>query len=316
MNLENIFQMATNYKTILKPDKDEPDWWAGAPSIAINDQKEFFLAARMREADSPRGRRGYEIRIMKSKNGENFTIIKQINRNDAKIPGFERPALLFDPKIKKYKLYGCSPLDSGWSIWKLDDVNDPVQFDPSTLHVVLSVAKSEKDQIETPDGGHHNLVSLAGYKDPFVIQIGNTWFMSVIGFDRIERPYLFKSSDGENWKIFCKEPILPSIGWHTFFTRPACILPLTIGYLLIYEGSHHTWFDPVYNIATGIAYSPDLRHFYDLTPDKPLLESDTPSQYRTWRYSHWITYDNFVYIYFEAANPNSTNEIRLSRIKL
>jgi hypothetical protein len=43
------------YDVVLEPDKNERD-----------KQGVFWLAARMRTADSPRGNRGYEIRILRS----------------------------------------------------------------------------------------------------------------------------------------------------------------------------------------------------------------------------------------------------------
>jgi hypothetical protein len=39
--------------------------------------------------------------------------------------------------------------------------------------------------------------------------------------------------------------------------------------------------------------------------------STTPGDYHTWRYSHWMRVGNEVFVYFEAARPNNTNEIRL-----
>ena len=66
-----------------------------------------------------------------------------------------------------------------------------------------------------------------------------------------------------------------------------------------------------YNIATGLAYSPDLDTAVDLTPGAPLLKSTTPGDYHTWRYSHWLPVGGRIYVYFEATRPNNTNEIRL-----
>jgi hypothetical protein len=85
-----------------------------------------------------------------------------------------------------------------------------------------------------------------------------------------------------------------------------------VGYLLVYEGSMIGWHDPVYNIATGLAYSTDLKTFHDLTPNAPLLKSTTPGDYHTWRYSHWMHVEGRVYVFFEAARPNNTNEVRLA----
>ena len=36
-----------------------------------------------------------------------------------------------------------------------------------------------------------------------------------------------------------------------------------------------------------------------------------PGDYHTWRYSHWLPVDDKVFVYFESARPNNTNEIRL-----
>jgi hypothetical protein len=68
----------------------------------------------------------------------------------------------------------------------------------------------------------------------------------------------------------------------------------------------------VYNIATGLAFTPDLETFHDLTPDAPLLRSTTPGACHTWRYSHWLPVGDKIHVYFEAARPNGTNEIRLA----
>jgi hypothetical protein len=106
--------------------------------------------------------------------------------------------------------------------------------------------------------------------------------------------------------------VLENTGWHSFFTRPASVLPLPAGYLFVYEGSNLAWRDPVYNIASGLAYSPDLQTFIDLTPHEPLLTSTTPGAYHTWRYSEWVLWEGRVYVYFEAARPNNTNELRVA----
>jgi hypothetical protein len=102
--------------------------------------------------------------------------------------------------------------------------------------------------------------------------------------------------------------------WHNFYTRPACVLPTGIGYLFIYEGSNAQWHDPNYNIATGLAYTLDLSRVTDLTPGEPLLISPTPGQYHTWRYSHWMWVEGYLYVYAECARRNDTNEIRLFRL--
>jgi hypothetical protein len=301
MLLHDVPAALANYEVVLEPDENTPEWWAGGPSVTSADDGTFYLAARMREGKSPRGRRGYEIRILKSADGRHFTPVSSIRREDAGVAVFERPALRRDPNSGKFKLYGCAGLDRGWAILRFDDVDDPAAFDPRTARPVLTA--------EYPDDG---FVHVTGYKDPLLFWAGGRWHLFVIASDRVERIRHFTSDDGETWCSARATPVMDNAGWHDFFTRPASVLPLPVGYLFVYEGSNVNWRDPVYNIATGLAYSPDLETFVDLTPAEPLLKSTTPGNYHTWRYSDWIVRDKTVYVYFEAARPNNTNELRVA----
>lgn len=313
VGFSEVIRYLANYSVILEPDKNEADYWAGAPSVIYDNQGFFYLAARMREANSPRGRRGYEVRILKSTDGIRFHPIHHLLRDDANLPGFERPALIQDPTTNAYKLFGCAELSSGWGIWRVNDATSPEKFDIKTLHPVLESANIINDF--DAKSTHHSTFHIQ-YKDPFIFHLNGQYHMLVIGFDRLERPYHFVSNDGEKWQLYGHNPIMENTGWHNFFTRPACLVPLSFGFLLVYEGSNINWWDPTYNIATGLAYSPDLEKYYDLTPDQPLLISTTPSKYQTWRYSHWLPIKNEMWVYFEAARPNMTNEIRCARIPL
>jgi hypothetical protein len=105
-------------------------------------------------------------------------------------------------------------------------------------------------------------------------------------------------------------------GWHNFFVRPASVLPIGVGYLFIYEGSSTKWYDPVYNVATGFAYTPDLLTIVDLTPSSPVAISTTPGDFYTFRYSHWMWVNGEVWVYAEVSRPNNSHEIRLFRVNL
>ena len=49
MRLEDITSEAATYTVVLEPDTNEAEWWAGAPSALVVDDRTFYLAARMRE---------------------------------------------------------------------------------------------------------------------------------------------------------------------------------------------------------------------------------------------------------------------------
>jgi len=297
------------YRVILEPDKDEAEWWAGAPSVVRDSGGTFWLACRMRTADSPRGLRGYEIRILRSRDGIHFEKVHAIRRQDVPIPGFERPSLLIDPKSGRFKLYACGPWQSGpWSIIKFDDVADPTRFDPASAKVVIAPRSKAYERDVIP----------SGYKDPFILHAEGKFHCYVIGvMRRTERIYHFRSADGEDWEPVGSpyQSIMDLTGWHDFYVRPASIVPSGAGYLFVYEGSNCDWYDPVYNIATGLGFTFDLHHVIDLTPEAPLVVSTTPSEhFQTWRYSHWLWVDDELWAYAEVAKPNEANEIRLFRL--
>ncbi len=305
----SFFKNFQTYDVILKPEKNEPEWWAGASSVVRDEKGIFYLACRMRSPQSPRGLRGYEIRILRSTDGIHFELINTIKREEIPIPGFERPALLLDPQTKKFKLYVCGPWKSGpWGIIKLDDVDDLTTINPSSAKpVILPFPKSyERD------------IMIKEYKDPVIMYVDGVYHCYVIGIiRRTERIYHFISSDGESWTPVGNpyESIMDLTGWHDFYVRPASILPLDVGYLFLYEGSTVSWYDPVYNIATGLAFTFDLNHLTDLTPNSPQLISSTPGKhFATFRYSCWLPVQNEIWIYAEIACPNGAFELRLFRI--
>jgi hypothetical protein len=264
----------------------------------------------MRSADAPLGKRGYEIRILRSEDGVRFSPACSITREAVGIPGFERPALLRDPHTGRYKLYCCTQEDDQWVILKFDDADSPLSFDPTTARTVIAPARPTDPRVSVP----------IGYKDPVILWAQDKYHCYTIGYIRgNERVFHFTSDDGERW-VTGGNPhglVMDLNGWHDFFVRPASVLPLGAGYLFVYEGSNSGWYDPVYNIATGLAFTWNLHDLIDLTPQTPLLKSSTPSDhYHTWRYSHWLFVDGELWVYAEVARPNGTNEVRLFRLPL
>ncbi len=297
------------YVVILGPDKDRAEWWAGAPSVVRDRNGTFWLACRMRTADAPRGLRGYEIRILRSGDGVHFEKVHSIRREAVPIPGFERPALMLDPNTGQFKLYACGPWRGGpWSIIKFADADTPTQFDATTAKVVIA----------PPDKSYDRDIAPAEYKDPFIFSAQGAYHCYVIGvMRRTERIYHFRSVDGEQWESVGSsyQSIMDLTGWHDFYVRPASIIPVGVGYLFFYEGSNCGWYDPVYNIATGVGFTFDLHHITDLTPEAPLVVSTTPNEhFHTWRYSHWLWVGDELWVYAEVAKPNGAHEVRLFRL--
>jgi len=293
----------------------------------------------MRTADAPLGQRGYEIRIFNSKDGLSFERTASLRREDVPLPGFERPALLLDPKSGQYKLYACGRLPNSrassrgagesasavgddedpWCIFKFDDAARPDRFDPKTARAVI-VPPRQDNRPPSEIVGEYVRPAPApeGYKDPVILHAEGKYHAYVIGVLRSERTFHFTSGDGERWTPVggYSRPVLDLAGWHNFAVRPASVLPLGVGYLFVYEGSDTRWPDPVYNIVTGLGFTFDLEHVQDLTPEAPLLVSTTPGRLHTWRYSHWMWVDGELWVYAEVEKPNGAHEIRRFRLKV
>jgi len=289
-----------------RPDRDAPEWWAGAPSVVRDDEGAFWMAARMRTADAPLGLRGYEIRIYRSDDGLSFEPVHGIRREDVPVPGFERPALLRDPRSGLFMLYGCSPIDRVWQMVRFGDADRPDRFAAQSARTVLRplCAGSGEEGLPT------------GYKDPVVLFAEERFHLYVIGIASREQTYHFTSEDGWEWAPVgpASESLLELSGWHTHAVRPASVLSSGPGYLFVYEGSSSDWPDPAYNIATGLGYTMDLHQVYDMTPTAPLLVSPTPGRLAVWRYSHWMWVGDEVRVYAEVECPNGSHEVRVFRV--
>lgn len=307
--------------TVLRPDTLAPEWWAGAPSVLRDDDGVFWMACRMRRGDGPRGLRGYEVRLLRSEDGVTFHTELSIKREAVPIAGFERPALLKDPRSGAFKLYVCGPFDASgqgraqadgvdlpWCILKLEDAASPCEF----------IANTAKPVIQPPEKTYERDQPPLHYKDPVINYAAGRYHAYVIGYIRQnERVFHFTSEDGETWTPAGNpyEPIMALSGWHDFFVRPSSVVRTGAGYLFVYEGSKTTWYDPVYNVVTGIGYTFDLHTIDDLTPESPLAVSPTPNdRFATFRYSSWVRVGEEIYVYAEVACTDETHEIRLFKI--
>jgi hypothetical protein len=120
--------------------------WVGAPS-AIRHGSEIFLAYRLRR---PIGQgRGYAIEIARSADGESFTTVQTITKEQVDAESLERPVLV-DLPDGRWRLY-LSCATYGTKHWRIEvlEADDPGSFDPATRWTVLpgDDAKAVKDPV-------------------------------------------------------------------------------------------------------------------------------------------------------------------------
>ena len=298
------------YKVIAKPQNFSEGCWAGAPSVVFDeDSGEYWLVYRVRD----KVERGIEIHIARSKDGISFKNEKVLKREDFGnyMISVERSSILKNPYTGKFMLFisyerdfagGSRPQKYGrrgrWVIGKFKDVDDPRDFDPETLRTVI---------VPSLEGLDNN-----GVKDPYVFSLGKIFLMYYIGGGAREQTFLAYSYDGEKWLKYEKNPVFRVGGWHDYATRPCSILPLNTGFLLLYGGSNNEWYAPVYNIATGYAFTVNFKEFIDLTPLSPVLTSPTGNKYKTIRYSDILLEEDRILLYYEAARKDDAFETRVT----
>jgi hypothetical protein len=128
------------------PDETGSGNWVGAPSALVRDGV-IFLAYRLRR---PVGEgRGYAVTIARSADGEHFTPVQTITKEQMDAESLERPVLV-DLPDGRWRLY-LSCATYGTKHWRVEilEAADPGSFDPATRRTVLpgDAAKAVKDPV-------------------------------------------------------------------------------------------------------------------------------------------------------------------------
>lgn len=312
--MEPLIPNVSDYKTVVKPPRPKENYWVGAPS-SISDGQNIWLTYRVRNPQQ----RGFELHIAKSKDGIFFEDVKVINKKDLNAKSLERASMIKDPWTSKFKLFmsrdpSFSAADAqglSWQIVKLEDVQDPANFDPSTFEIIFPplTMGGEKWWIR------HPYVCIT--KDPYVLCVGRKFYMFFSTQGTMgEEPFLATSVDGENWKIEENNPVITKGYWHDYHTRISCVLPLDQGFLVYYEGANRKWYQPPYNIQVGLAVSLDMKEFTDVCTRGPLLFSPSGKKYRTLRYMDYVLLKDKILFYYEAARDDDAFELRVTSLEI
>ncbi|MBS7624360.1 MAG: hypothetical protein QXF59_06675 [Candidatus Bathyarchaeia archaeon] len=103
-----IFSRRRFRKILLNPPKFEPGSWCGAGKLWFDPwDEEFLLTSRPRSAES----RGYALEIYRSRDGENYSLIWRINKEEIEsicnqpVQSIEGTQILRDPLTGRYMLY-------------------------------------------------------------------------------------------------------------------------------------------------------------------------------------------------------------------
>ena len=303
-------------ETIILPPNEGEGNWAGAPSVLYDgDSGCFYLSYRIRK---PRPVRGGECYIARSEDGHTFHTIWASTKEAFESPSMERFSLTkaLDGTWLLYPSY-VDPADGRWRI-DLIEADAPDGFDVSRRRK-LFVADD---------------VGAQGVKDPWVMIVNGLYYMLISYAVTIAVPEarrremhatadiyntgltlsstaLAISGDGRNY-AWVGDILSPREGaWDAYAARLGCLLPTDHGWIGYYDGSASVAGN--YEERTGVVQSWDLRHFYRLSQEGPLLVS--PQGSGSLRYIDSVLLGDEIWFYYEYARPDGSHELRLNRLK-
>jgi len=309
-------------KTIIEPLGNEKGYWAGAPTILYDEEnKTFYLYYRLRQ---PRGHgeneRGFEVRIAKSNDGENFETIWKLHKKELNSSSIERSSLV---KVNEdlFRLY-ISYVDTENNKWRIDvvEAKHPSLFDVSNRKNVLN---SSND---------FGLKNIEGVKDPYIFKKNDTYFMYFVYAQATDQDLtkemhetgdihntglakastgLAVSEDGINFKWSNTAIPVGNTGWDQYQSRLTTIIPFNNGYTAFWDGSVGVEQNYEEKAATGITY--DLKTFAKVSFDGPVLET---YKQKSVRYIDALIYENAIWYYYEYTREDEAHELRLAKVHL
>ncbi len=303
--------------TIVEPPDEGRGNWAGAPSVWLDEQGTFWLVYRLRR---PHPERGFLLRIARSSDGKQFTIVWEMHKDVWGTESMERCSLVQLGK-HRWRLFVCSvdPADRRWRIDALD-APSPDRFDPALRRPVLTATQT----------------GVEGVKDPVVYRLAGLWLMFVsfsptppqitdelrqqlhatgdvfaTGLSR-SATGLALSDDAEHWEwqgeVFSNRPG----AWDGYAGRISSVVYRAPAFIAFYDGSATVAEN--YEEKTGIAVSFDLRHWERVSRQRPALVS--PYGTGSLRYMAVVPVGDEWWCYYEFCRPDGSHELRLSWVKV
>lgn len=298
---------------VVEPLDNGPGWWAGAPH-AYHDESagRFHLYYRLRRPRGHAFERGGEVRLATGTDGVHFETTWRILKTELDSDSIER-GCLYQSGDGRWVL-AFSYVDPADRRWRTDlmTADQPDAFRSSDRQAVFTA------------GG----LGLEGVKDPFVLRHGDAYCM-ILSIARAEAGAdaeamhgggdaymtglirsatgLATSQDGLSWQWQGEVLGPPPTGWDAYCTRINSVIAVGGGFVGFYDGSR----DETENFEerAGICISDDLRTWQRLTRDGPWI--DWPHATGSMRYVNVLTVGDALYLYYEAARPDGSHELRV-----
>jgi len=302
-------------RTVIAPPGEGPGYWAGAPSVVYNrETSRFYLSYRVRK---PRPVRSGECYIAESEDGVAFRTVWASTKEAFSSDSVERFCLTraLDGAWLLYPSY-VDPADGRWRIDVIEAAH-PSEFDVRQRRKVFTAGD----------------VGAQGVKDPWVLIVNGLYYMLISYAVTLPVPEsrraemhatadvyntgltlsstaLAVSGDGRHYE-WVGDVLSPREGaWDAYAARLGCLVPTKNGWLGYYDGSASVAGN--YEERTGLVQTWDMRNYYRLSHDGPLLVS--PHGSGSLRYLEAIVFDDQIWFYYEYARADGSHELRMNRV--
>lgn len=280
-------------EVVASPEGEGWGFWAGAVSSLFDpSSSQFFISYRLRSPSE----RGYKCVIAESKDGCKLNTIFEMEKEELYANSIEGTSLIKDPRgVWRFYVSYEDTVDNRWKV-DLLTANEPHSFN----------IKKRKRVIEPEN------FSVASMKDPFIIIVGNIFYLFICFSPRSEkwdeRTALLTSYDGENFH-WVKEVLSPGQGWDANCARITSIIYLPPVFLAFWDG--RTRPEESREEKASLAFSFDLINFHKL--EYPVFLS--PYASNSMRYISALVLEKTVYIYYEYAVQDGSHKLYLKRVE-
>ena len=292
-------------------------YWAGAPGVFYaTDEQAWYLTYRIRRPRGVPPDRGGEARIARSTDLARWQDVWAVTKDKFDSASIERCALRKAPDGQwRYFVSYVDPADGRWcvSAIKAGQIRDlaPEKAKPIFKAQPLGLEGIKDPLIFENQGKYHMILSVAKPTAKTSEQSHSTLDIFNTG-ECVSATGLATSRDLDSWEwqaVVCSPE---AAGWDRYCRRINSVVPRDGRFFAFYDGSaSHA---ENYEEKTGLAVSPDLRHWKSLTPSGPFFTS--PHTSGSLRYLDAQIAGGQASLFYEFARPDGAHDLRLATVEL
>ena len=302
-------------KVIREPEGNERGYWVGAPGIFFDKEKElFYLTYRSHTHEYYPNtnimKRGHIARIATSKNGIDFTDIKEFRNEDFNSSSLGRACIIKgDDGMYRYFMCHDNPDETQWVIGVIE-APEIEEFDPKNWKPVFTSGKATKESLRDPyvfshDGNYYLLVNIERIK--WTASPDASYEEKYEGVTVKRSTGLATSSNGINfhWQGEVFAPL--ESGWDSDCRRITSIIDFGNKFVGFYDGG--SGYENNHEDLCALVMGSEITDLKPVNPEIFLVKS--PWGTGSCRYVDVLRAKNKLHIYYECSREDESHDLRV-----